>query len=176
MLRAYVEWLTKERLVDEVARRVPPATAALMRSPPLAGTWIDRKDVAPIVVAVDQIAGTSGVRRMSTTALRGGIAARLRPALTRILAFLGTSPATLYKRMDDVLRTTIEGIHSQYTETSERSGVVEVRYDLNEEVPLCSFIALMASLEAALDFCEVKGVVGEPERTGPASVRFKIRW
>jgi hypothetical protein len=176
LLRAYVKWLVRDKKLDAVLQRVPPETAELIRDPPLPGTWIDRELVAPIVAAVDEIGGKAAVRRMFKTVMTEEHLPLARPGLTGLLRIFGASPATLYKRFHQLMRTSMEGMECEYTPTSERSGLFELRYAVDDEVPMSSFIAFMPTLEAALDLCAVRGTVSEPERKGPARVVYRIIW
>jgi hypothetical protein len=176
MVRSYVNWLVQDKKFGAVLERVPAVTAGLMRNPPLAGTWVERAHVVPIVVAVDALYGKAGVRRMSKATVGSELMEKLRPALAALLRIFGTSPATIYRRTNDMLKASMEGVECKFTSTSERSGIFELRYDLQEEVPMCSFVTFMATLEYALEVCSARGTVSEPERIGPAAASYRIIW
>jgi hypothetical protein len=175
-LRGYVRWLERTRKFDAVLSRVPPTTARLMRDPPLPSTWILRDDVAPILYAVDELGGYPAVRQMSRDMLSETVLPTLRPVVSAVLRLFGTSPETLFRRYPDVLRTSMTGIRTNYTPATANSGTFELQYLLNHEVPICSFVFFMASLEIALELCGVRGTVSDPERLGPARVVYHIKW
>jgi hypothetical protein len=175
-LRAQVKWLTRERKLDAVLQRVPPTTAELIHNPPLASTWIDARYVEPILSSLEAAEGTAAVLRMAREKMRDELLPPLRSMLTGVLRLFGATPATLYRRMNDLVKTSAQGMEFSYTASSEQSGVMEVRYLVEREVPSCTFVACMAALEAPFELCGVEGTVSDPERTGPTSARFRITW
>jgi hypothetical protein len=174
--RAYLKWLTRHKMFDAVLKLVPPGTAALMREPPLQSTWVQSESIEPIVRAVETLEGKAGVRRMSRETLHDELLPPLRKMATNILRLLGTSPATVYRHIDDLARTSIKGMNVYYTPTSERSGSVRITYDVDYEVPDCTFVAVMATLEGVLDLCEEHGTVSDPARRSRNSADYRVRW
>ena len=173
--RSYVAILGRDGHRDAVMAYVPPDTAALMRDPPLPGSWMDGRHVHDVLVAVDQIGGMGAVRDL---ARRGTEDAR-RPYMSiveGVLKLFGTSPATLFKRMNDMVKSTIENLDYHYTPTTERSGVMEMTYGYAGEVPTCMFVGAAPALQTILDVCGVEGIVSAPVRLGPQKVRFTIQW
>ena len=173
--RTYVGILGKDGRRDAVLALVPPATAALMRDPPLAGSWMDLTHMHAIDQAVETLGGMAAVRDL---ARRGTEAAR-KPymgVVEGVLKLFGTSPATLLKRMNTLVSSFIEGIDYKYIVTSDRAGVMEVTFAADYELPTSAFVGQVPTLQTLLDACGVKGVVSAPERLGPNRARFKIQW
>jgi hypothetical protein len=175
-LRADVQWLQRENRLAAILERVPPSTALLLRDPPLASTWVDSQHGEAVLRALESVDGKFAVLRMSREKLRDGLLPPLRPMIAGVLRLFGTSPATLYRRMNDLVKTSVRGMEFIYQPVSTRAGVMQVRYDVEREVPTCMFISCMAALEIALELCGVQGTVSEPERISPASARFRIVW
>jgi hypothetical protein len=78
--------------------------------------------------------------------------------------------------MNDLMKTSVVGLDVCFTSTSDRAGVAVASFDVSHEVPVCIFIALVASLEAVLDFCGVSGTVSDPIRDAPARAHYQIQW
>jgi hypothetical protein len=175
-LHANLAWLTKEKKLEAVLERVPPETAALMRNPPAPHVWMDAKDVEPILCALEAIDGKEAVLRMAREKLRSHILPPLARVVSAVLQLFGASPARVFRHIDQLVGTSAQGILLKYRPTTDRSGVMEVSYAVEREVPTCTFISMMATLELYLELCAVRGTVSEPERTGPASARFAIAW
>jgi hypothetical protein len=174
-LRAHLKWLARENRLEAVLAKVPPAVAKLARDPPLPSTWLDVQLVEPILCALQELDGTQAVLRMARDELRADIIAPLRGLIGGVLRLFGTSPATVYARMNDMVKTQVRGMDFRF-EPRERSGVMEVGYDVQREIPSCLFVACTAALEMVLELCGVQGRVGDPERLDRATVRFRISW
>jgi hypothetical protein len=175
-VRAHLKWLAKDGKLEAVLQRVPPETAALIRNPPLASTWIDSQVMEPMMCALEELGGKAAILRMSRDELREDLMTPLRPMIAGVLRLFGTSPATIYGRLNDMVKTTVRGMEFKFQSLSERSGSMEVRYDVEREIPTCMFVSCMAALEMVPELCGHRGRVGEPERLGPAVARFDVSW
>jgi hypothetical protein len=174
-LRSYVSVLESERRREAVVARVPPETAALIACPPLASTWVDWRHVVHITLAIESIAGLAGVREFARKMIEEAKKPHLR-LVEGLLRLFGTSPATIFSHMNDLVKHTIENQEFIYTSLSERSGVMEMRYFIDEEVPHCIHISAIATLQATLDACGVNGIIDPPEPIGVNRVAYKIQW
>jgi hypothetical protein len=173
--RSYIRILTEDGKLDAVAALVPGDTAQLMRNPPLPGSWMDGRHMHDIVVAVDAGGGLAAVRELS----RRGTADARKPYMSiveTVLKLFGTSPATLFKRMNKLVDSFLQGVDFRYTPQTERSGVMEVEWSVEYEMPSCEFVGLMPTFQTLLDSCGAKGVVGMPERMGRNKARYRIQW
>jgi hypothetical protein len=173
--RSYVKLITEDGRRDAVMAIVPSATAALIATPPLAGTWMDFWHIIHISQAIETLAGMPAVRDL---ARRGTDDAR-KPYMgiaESMLKLFGTSPATLYKRMNALVSSFIEGLDYQYTSSGLRAGTMQVTYGHDEDIPLCVFFGGLPALQQLLETCGVKGVVGAPERLSANKVRYHIQW
>src|SRR5207237_1001821 len=133
-VRAYVTALTKDGHREAVVARLPASTAAMVANPPLAGAWVDFAHIVNITAAGDSIAGAGGVRWFSRTALEEAKGPYIR-ILEGLLRLFGASPARIFTRMNDLVRNAIDNIDYRYEATSPRSGIMEVRYPPEFEIP-----------------------------------------
>jgi hypothetical protein len=175
-LRAHIKWLAREKRLDAVLERVPPPVAELARNLPLASTWIDAQLIEPIMQALQELDGTQAVLRMSREELRADLIAPLRGMISGILRLFGTSPASVYPRMNDMVKTSVRGMDFHFERQFDRAGVMEVRYDVEREIPFCMFVSCTAALEMVLELCGVVGRVGDAERVDRRTARFRISW
>jgi hypothetical protein len=175
-LRAHLKWLEKENRLEAVLARVPPAVATLARNPPLNSTWIDSLKIEPLMIALQELDGTQAVLRMSRDELHAELIAPLRGMISGVLRLFGTSPATVYARLNDMVKTSVRGMDFKFEHTFDRAGIMIVRYDVDREIPHCMFVSCTASLEKVLDLCSVRGRVSDPERVDHATARFRISW
>ena len=173
--RSYVAILAGDGKRAAVMANVPPDTAALMRDPPLAGSWMDGRHVHDVLVAVDQIGGTGAVRDLARRATEDA----RRPYMSiveGVLKLFGTSPATLFKRMNTLVSSILEGVDFRYTPSGDRGGVMDVTWSVDYMMPMCEFASLMPTFQALLESCGAKGSVGMPERVAPSRARYRIQW
>jgi Protein of unknown function (DUF2378) len=173
--RTYIRILTEDGRREAVRALVPPETAALMLEPPLSGSWMDLAHMHHIDHAVETLGGMAAVRDLA----RKGTDQARKPymgVVEGVLKLFGTSPATLFKRMNTLVSSFVSGIDYRYTATGERSGTMVVAFDADHELPTSAFVGQIPTLQTLLDTCGVKGVVGAPERLGPQTARFHIQW
>jgi hypothetical protein len=140
IFRGHVAYLKKHGRLDAVVARLSPAAAAAVVTLPLAGSWIDGPLLDEIVEVVDALEGTPALLAMEEAMLRLDMVAVLLPMVQGLIRIFGTSPATLYRRLGDLIRTSSQGIEFHYIETSERSGTMEVRYHTNKAMTRPSFM------------------------------------
>jgi hypothetical protein len=174
-LRSYVSVLTRDGHRDAVLAQVPPDTAAQITDPPLATAWVDFVHVVRITQAVEALYGTVGVREFARKAIDDAKKPHLR-VLEAVMRLFGVSPASVFKRLNDVIKHTIENNIFSYAPTSDRSGVMEVRWLVDYEVPTCMFIGVATTFQVIFESCGVRGFVGAPERLGPGAARFRLQW
>jgi hypothetical protein len=174
-LRHHIDWLAREHRLEAILQHVSPSTAALMRDPPLPATWIDLQEIEQVLSAIEAVDGPAAVRRASRAALEE-VLPRRRILLTGLLRLFGANPATLYKRMNELVRNSIEGVEYAYSPSSEHSGVMNVQYRASHEIARALLIGQIATFEVILDVCSLRGTVGEPERHGPVRASYQIQW
>jgi hypothetical protein len=175
-LRAHIKWLVRENKLEAVLARVPPSIAALARDPPLASTWMDAQLIEPLMVALAELEGTQAVLRMSREELRADLMLPLRGMIAGVLRLFGTSPASVYAHMNDMVKTSVRGMDFRFERQFDRAGLMVVHYDVDREIPFCMFVSCTASLEMVLELCAEHGRVGYPERVSGTAARYRISW
>ncbi|HEX4460189.1 MAG TPA: hypothetical protein VIA18_19560 [Polyangia bacterium] len=173
--RAYLSVLDKDDLRAAIVARVPPETAALMAAPPLGGSWMDFITMLHITEAMEAVGGMAGVRDLA----RKGTNEARKPymgVVETVIKLFGTSPATLFKRMNSLVGSFIRGIDFQYIAKSERSGVMEVTFLPEYPIPMCVFVSQAPSYQALFETCGVNGVIGQPERVNTQKARTALQW
>ncbi len=173
--RMYVGWLERQKLTEPVIARLPPTTAALLRHPPLPGAWIDGMEMVRIVSAIEMIGGLDAVRRCGRETIED-LLPKHHTLVTGLLRLFGATPATLFRRVNDLVRTSVEGISYTYTPKGDRSGLMEVRYNVPGELPMCAFINGMTLFMVLFALAGIEGRIGNPERRGPATVAYQLDW
>jgi hypothetical protein len=174
-VRCYLQVIDRDPRRDAIVANLPAATVALVLNPPLATSWVDFAHVTALTLAVESAGGVAAVRDLARKVVDQAKRPHLR-ILEGVLRLFGASPATVLRRMSDIVKHTIENNQWTYTPTSERSGVMDVRWLVDGEVPSCMFIGATATIQAVLDACGVRGLIGAPERIGPAHARYVIQW
>jgi hypothetical protein len=175
-VRCYAHWLTRENKLNRVLEQVPKETAALIQNPPLPSTWVEAALLEPVFSVVERIEGDGTLRRMSREALRDELLPPLRHMVSAFVRLLGASPETIYRHLNDLIKTSVVGLDIGFTPTSTRSGVVVASFDVTKEIPGCIFIALIATLEVVLEICGATGTVSDPVRDAPAKAHYQIEW
>jgi hypothetical protein len=173
--RSYIGLLEKDGKRDAVLALLPPDTAAIFTHPPLASTWMDYRHSVVVAQAVEKLGGMAAVREMA----RKGTDEARKPymgVVETVLKLFGASPAILLKRMNSLVSSFIEGVEYRYTATSERSGVMDIEWDADWEIPTCALVSQVPSLQVLVDICGVRGTIGPPERVGPRHARYVVRW
>jgi hypothetical protein len=174
-LRSYLHWLQREHKVDELLARVPPSTAALMREPPLPGTWVDGMELVRMMMALQKVAGIDAVRRCGHDTLQEMLP-RHRTLVTGLMRLFGASPSALFAHLDELVKTSAEGIHYAFAPAGERAGTMMVSYSVTGELPMCVFVNGMSVLQLMFTLVGVPGTVGEPERRSPTAAAYLLRW
>jgi hypothetical protein len=174
-LRSYINVVSRLEHRAAVIAQLPPDTAAMINNPPLPGTWSEWRHIQEITVAVEIVDGLAGVRRLADDAIEEAKRPYVR-VLEGLIRLFGTSPATIYKRMNDLVKNAVENMAYTYRIMSNHSGTMEVSYSGDAEIPFCMFVGGRAALVAVLDACGVKGEVSEPERLGPRRTLYHISW
>jgi hypothetical protein len=177
VVRAYVTFLEREKLFDTVVARLEPEHARVFRNPPLVSTWVDGWCLIETTRAVQQLKGNEMLRRISTeTTAAHAKYDFVQPFLQGIMRLFGVSPATLLSRFNELAKTSVEGMEFRYTASSPRSGVMRVRYDLDQAVPKHCWITTVAVFENVIKMCGADGTVSEAKILDDMAADYEIRW
>ena len=177
VVRSYLKFLEREKLLGRVLEQLSPEHAAVLKQPPLVGTWVDAWALIETSRAVLALSGPEGLRRMA----RETIDTHSRydfimPFLLGVMRLFGMSPASLFARFNELARTSVEGMEFRYTAKSDRAGVMMVRYDLDRPIPSFCWMTTAAVLENTFIICKTKGTVGEARTLGANSAEFDLAW
>jgi hypothetical protein len=179
MIRGIVEALRREGLYEQVRAKVPPSVAALLDNPPPASVWIENSQVEPLHVAMYEVAGAAGVRRIGRAAVTLGLFPFVKVVIDGFLRLFGATPHTLLSRMGDLSKTSTRGIEYEYVRTSDRSARLLIRYVAQKNVPISVFSIAAGGFESMLDATGVKGTVSDPVVVDDGranSATFTIEW
>ena len=176
VVRSYLKHLDKEKLLGRVVEQLSEEHAALLRTPPLVGTWVDAWALIETSRVVLAIGGPEAMKRMAReTADTHSRYDFIRPFLLGVMRLFGVSPATLFSRLDDLAKTSVEGMAFRYTAKTATSGTIEVRYLIDKPIPAFCWMATTAVLENIFAICKIKGTVGEP-RISQNSAVYDLSW
>ena len=179
MLRGFAAALKREGLYDKVRAKLTPSVAALLDNPPPASVWVESKDIEPLHIAIQEVAGLAGVRKISRAAVTLGLLPFAKIVIDGFLRLFGATPHTLLSRISDMSRTSTRGIEYEYVQTSERTARMLVRYPAQTNVPISVFSVAAGGFEAMIDATGATGTVSEPEVINDGrgnSARFVIEW
>jgi hypothetical protein len=179
MLRGFAEAMRREGIYERVRAKVPPSVAALLDDPPPPSVWIENTQVEPIHIAIAEIVGLEGVRRISRAAVTLGLFPFAKIVIDGFLRLFGATPHTLLSRIGDLSKTSTRGIAYEYVRTSERTARLLVRYPAQTNVPISVFSVAAGGFESMIEATGAKGTVSEPAivRDGrDNSAWFEIEW
>lgn len=176
VFRAYIKWIEREGKLAVILPRLTPDTAKLVKTPPLASTWMRSAPLDELVEQIELFGGIEAVKRAGTDTLRDEMGPVLAPMVKNILRLIGASPATLYRHWDDLVKTAMRDVEWSWRATSDNSGMLAMRYPNGRNVALRTFCSTIAGLEHGLVLCGRRGVVGNPIRTDHNAAEFEIRW
>jgi hypothetical protein len=175
---AYARTLLARHELDRVLPSLPPATRALLDSPPDGSDWIPLEHNVALFAAVEATLGPGRVRALARETSRGPLFAPVRTFVEMALATFGGTPATLFARAETLLRFNIRGQEIRYTPWTERSGELAIRV-CGLRPPPSFFEAWAGITESVFDLCGIKGTVechprDEPGEDGRAVLR--VAW
>jgi hypothetical protein len=175
VLIGYRDWLRARGHLDAVRARLTDATRALLDDPPFRTAWVD---VAPLDEIVDVLAAVAGLdanRAMGLDTTRETLRGVLRPILESVLRRFGASPASVYARLDVLLRTTVPGARATWTPDGDAAGVVELTLPYVPREPAVHTYA--GALAYGLELCGRAGTVRVLDISRASRrARFSIRW
>jgi hypothetical protein len=158
LVRAYIREVEKLGLAEEVATRVSADTRAQMRELPLPSLWLDGSVIEELINAVDAVRGVEAVR---TVTKQGQLAILpfLRPFIGGILRLFGTSPATLFSRMNQMSSNMTRGPEITWKSETDQSGELRVAFPMRKNLPRNVFIGFESGVLNIIEMCDKKGAV-----------------
>jgi hypothetical protein len=175
-LRAYLKVLERHAVLDAVRARLDDKMRAIIADPPPASSWIDGGLMETLMAAVEAERGDDGVRQLARES-QLELVPMLLPLIEGVLRLFGTSPASLLSRMALVTRGSLRGAEFEWTQSTERSGVMQVRFPARTKLPHRALVSFEGSFALVLELCRKQGTVSPGEvLPGGSGGRFTIRW
>jgi hypothetical protein len=171
----YRQWLDARGHLEAVRARLSATARALLDDPPVRTAWVPTEPIDEIVDAVAAVAGLEATRAMGRDTTRDALRGVLRPILENILRRFGTSPASVYARLDLMLRTTVAGARASWTPDGDSAGVVEIQLPYAPREAAAHTYA--GALEYGLALCGRQGSVRIADLSRSSRcIRFAVRW
>ncbi|MFO0558087.1 MAG: hypothetical protein U0269_29905 [Polyangiales bacterium] len=150
---------------------------ALLDRPPLASEWVDGALMHGVLVAIASAEGLDGVQSISRRAVVESVAPVLRSYAGPILRLFGGSPHTIFSRLGEVMKLTNRGVEGGYRGIDDTAAFVSFCHPEAAPMHEAMFASWRGSIEATLDFCDVRGTVGEPVvNRAKNGAEFEVRW
>jgi hypothetical protein len=179
VMAGYTRYLRERAWLEEVCAEVSPETAALLRTPPLAISWVDTVHARSVLDAVETLRGLDEVRRLGAVSLNEGVLKLMRPVLSGLVRATGASPHAIFGQIETAIRLAARGYVARYHEHGDHSGAVE----LTSRGVADSRAGLIGGWEAAfqsvLELTGVRGSVhlqGYEQRGPDTHSTFVLRW
>lgn len=175
IVRAYVDVLADLGVKDQVRARLPPELQALVDAPPPRSTWMPATVLRDLLGAIAAELGVDGVRRAGELSTLRSVMPALKPIYAVFRALGVLAPATVFSRMDSLMRSFHRGFDVRYVPDGERAGVLELR------APSVQTAAQVAALEGSLRGVFIQtgaqGTVAPGETLeGGRLVRVRLSW
>ena len=174
-VRAYLKLVDEDPAKAALLALLPPATMALFAAPPLPSSWVEWEPILHITAAMEKLGGPVAVRRLAGRAINEAKGPHIR-ILEGLLRLFGASPASIFGRFNHLVKNAMQNVEFIYMPTSERSGMMEVHYHANGEVPGYIFWGAVQVLTSVLQSCGKTGRVSDPQRLSPTAAVYRIEW
>lgn len=175
VLRGFLSALEKRGLREPVRKAVSPEVAKLMDQPPIHMAWIDSRVLDEMLIATLKLSDRTTIRDLGHEVVRSTSGPIIAPLLKTFLTLFGTTPASLFSNLNAVARLQFTGLTFQYLKSTDRSGMVEVRYI--EKVNPVVFTSWEGTLMFAFDVCGVRGIVSRAElQEDGCSAKLAVQW
>jgi hypothetical protein len=179
VLRAYINELKVANLFEVVLGKVDPGTRQVLLDPPPGSSWIDSRHTDGIGEVASEIIGLQRWRKISHDAVINSMIPVLRVVVEGFVRLFGATPATLLARLTRITSTSQRGVEYDYQASSNRSGVLIVRYYERRDVPLSTFYSCAGGIDTIFDICHTPGTIGDPQRIDDGkgnAVRIEVKW
>lgn len=169
--------LAREGRLAKVSSTAGPLAKALINHPPVASEWVSADAVQELLVAIAEHEGVESVQRTTRRAVTESIVPLLRSYAGPLLRLFGATPHSIFARLGDVMKLTNRGILGGYRRGGDKVAFVSFRHNTTTPLHPVTFQSWRGSLEAILDFCDVKGTVSPPVVfIASDGAEFELRW
>jgi hypothetical protein len=162
VLRAYITELKRIDLFERVLPRLDSKTRVVLLDPPPGNQWTDSRHTEHLGAVVSDMVGLRGWRQISHDATINNMVPVLRIVIEGFVRIFGGTPATLLARLTRITSTSARGVIYDYEPTTDRSGVLIVRYGERRNVPLSTFYCCAGGVCTIFDICRTPGTLGDP--------------
>ncbi|MDQ3033202.1 MAG: hypothetical protein M3Y87_12355 [Myxococcota bacterium] len=174
VLIGYVRWLRANSYYELVAKRVRPELRALMEEPPIRTAWISGRDIEDLMHALEQVSTSAECRRLGVEVTRDSVLPTIRPIIEAALRRTHASPATIYQRLDVMMRMVVPDQSVTYRAIDQSSGEVVIGWPYTPHEATLEVWA--GALEVALELCGRTGEVRILAQPDARRARFAVSW
>ncbi len=169
--------LAREGRLERVTEAAGPTLKALLEHPPLASEWVSGTLMHELLIAIAANDGLDAVQRTTRRAVTESIVPLLRSYAGPMLRLFGATPHTIFSRLNDVMKLTNRGIDGGYRRGGERRAFVSFCHPAAGPMNAAMFASWRGSLEAILDFCDVRGTISPPVvNAAKNGAEFELEW
>jgi len=175
IIRVWASAIEKAGLMPRIQSRLSKETLEVLRKPPLAGSWTAVTPLAELFLAVHDVCGRDAALKFARQTTRD-IAPFYTGMIGALLRLFGTSPASLFSRLNELIKQTMDGLEYRWQSTGDRSGTIEIFYPAGSMVQSAQFLNFIPTIEMMFELCKVKGTVSDPTATSDRSAKFTVGW
>lgn len=174
-VRGYTAAIQSFGLLEQVRKRLPPDTLALVDKPPLATTWIEGRHIDLVLEAVRDLAGEQKVVDVAYRYFSTSLKTILGSLLKATMSLFGASPVVLLSRFDAITGVVLKGVHGICETGGERSLTLTI--ETVEKASSAWFASQQAVLLYACELCNTAGRLTS-FRVEPGGRRaiYKLSW
>ncbi len=182
LVRQLRGWITEQGLVERTREKLPREFAAAFESEVFATDWVDARETAALLYALESATNAQTVFDAMRTISRTGTIPRIQPILDGIVRLFGLSPATLFSRLNLINRATTRGVETAWSPRGERDGVVAMTFDGPVDPPSpwgifssSTINAWAGTAQTVFDVCDVRGTI-TPLPVKDRVVELRAQW
>ncbi len=165
ILRGYASEIERLGLMGEIAERVPPEVAELLRAPNKAPAWVPGASLDDILIALVALRSREAARELGYRLIKGGtLEAVLAPIISFSLTFVGGDPASLFSRAQVMASVISHGIQLRWEKTGPSAGTIKIVTE--EPMPDSSWAAWEGALSVAFALTATAGEIS-PAQPAP---------
>lgn len=161
-------------LLDRVLPKLSAETRRIVANP-YGERWHPAVYGTELATAVLEVAGPQTLEDLTFVLARDSFGPILGPMLKVALALSGAKPTVVFGRVDQSIRSAVQGVSATWTATGERSGVVSFEYPM--VAPGFTDISWRGGLRFMFHLVGVEGTIAPCERVdGGRVLRFALTW
>jgi hypothetical protein len=174
-LRGLAASLRAAGLYEAVLARVPPATQALLTTPPPVTAWVNATHFAAVYDCIHEMRGEATVRRVSRAAIETGVMPLIQPVVQSVLRLFGASPRTILERVEIILGSSTRGVKYAYVSEQACRGQIVMRCPPGVRMSHATLLSTCAAFEIVFDLCGTRGSI-TPLPDTPDGHAMRVEW